>query len=196
MNDNIYKAPEAELISPAEAVDNEFYIVSRKKFMLLFFATLGLYSIYWFYKNWQMQKEKHELSIWPIPRAIFSIFFAHSLFARINDVLEQKQKSFAWSASASATLYVLITVITSVMDQLSTRSIGSPYTDIISIVMLFVLYAVLVKVQQAINISQDDINGESNSQLTTANIIWIVLGLVLWVIVLLSLLVIFGLTTI
>ena len=29
-----------------------FYVVSPKKFWVLFIATMGAYEPYWFYKNW------------------------------------------------------------------------------------------------------------------------------------------------
>ena len=46
MEVNIYQAPEADLSKP-EIEDSQFYVVSRLKFLTLFFITLGLYEIYW-----------------------------------------------------------------------------------------------------------------------------------------------------
>lgn len=50
-----------------------FYVVSTRKFAILFLATLGLYWIYWFYKNWDRYKDKWPYAsevgstIWPVP---------------------------------------------------------------------------------------------------------------------------------
>ncbi|MGH1487202.1 MAG: hypothetical protein ACRBCI_13395 [Cellvibrionaceae bacterium] len=190
MDDNIYKAPEANLVSSNDEANAQFYIVSIKKFTILFFATVGMYPIYWFYKNWKLQKERHDLSIWPVARGIFSIFYAHTLFNKIDSVLQQKQKVFEWSAGAVATSYVVLTVVSTLMSQLASKEIGSPYTDILSIAALPVLYVILLKAQKAINLSQNDPEGEANNQLTGANIVWIFIGLLLWALIILGLLIV------
>ena len=71
-----------------EAVDTPFFAVTLFKYVLMFVCTLGLYQIYWFYKNWQLIKEREGfagLRISPVPRAIFSIFFCYQCFAKIRD---------------------------------------------------------------------------------------------------------------
>lgn len=80
MESNLYEAPQSTLSDVESLEDKEFYVVSIKKFTILFMATFGFYSIYWFYRNWKMSKAKYRDDIWPVARGIFSIFFVHSLF--------------------------------------------------------------------------------------------------------------------
>ena len=41
---------------PAVPGNADFYVVSLRKFYLLYIATLGGYVVYWFYRNWKLQK--------------------------------------------------------------------------------------------------------------------------------------------
>ena len=113
MDNSVYKPPEANLIlenSFAED-DNMFYVVSPKKFLVLFIGTLGMYQLYWFYQNWMKYKLDNNSSLWPVPRAIFSIFFTHSLFRKVNEELEFKAVKEKWDYATAATLFVLFTLI-------------------------------------------------------------------------------------
>lgn len=53
-------------------------------FIVLSLTTLGLYRIYWFYRNWHQIRNRGVWDITPVWRALFSIFFAHRLLGRIN----------------------------------------------------------------------------------------------------------------
>jgi hypothetical protein len=55
-------------------VDLAFYSVSTSKLKNLYLFTLGLYSIYWFYKNWKLQQPFISKRISPTLRSIFPIF--------------------------------------------------------------------------------------------------------------------------
>ena len=87
MNDNPYEAPKSRLETSVEKGDKQFYVVSVKKFTILFFFTIGMYVLYWFYGNWKRYKAYSGKNIWPVPRAIFAIFFTHSLFSEVQGVL-------------------------------------------------------------------------------------------------------------
>jgi len=75
---------------------------------------------------------------------------------------------------------VLFTILGNLLDRLSARSIGSPYTDIASLLIMAPLLGLLLSAQQMINVGCVDPDGESNSRLTTANYVWIAIGLVFW----------------
>lgn len=192
MEQNIYASPASQLEFDVDSPGHEFYVVSIKKFTVLFFITLGIYSIYWFYKNWSVYKAHNGASIWPIPRAIFNIFFAHSLFRKIDEVIKNREKAFGWSPETLATFYVIFAILSNVVDRLSMREVGTPYTDILSMVLLPILYVILLKAQKAVNISQNDMAGESNSTFTLANYVWILIGTIFWLFVAFGALVLAG----
>ena len=57
-----------------------FFTTSTTKLIVMSLFTLGLYGIYWFYKNWVVIKKITGKNIWPFWRAVFSIFFMYSCF--------------------------------------------------------------------------------------------------------------------
>src|SRR3954469_21633587 len=73
---------------PSETAASPFFAVTLFKYVLIFVCTFGLYQVYWFYKNWELIKEREGfagLRISPMPRAIFSIFFCYQCFAEVRD---------------------------------------------------------------------------------------------------------------
>jgi hypothetical protein len=72
---------QSEHQEPVQTTKMEFYAVSQKKFLIMYIGTLGLYSVYWFYKHWSLYKKSENEEMWPIMRSIFQIFFTHSLFS-------------------------------------------------------------------------------------------------------------------
>ncbi len=181
MDDNVYKAPEADLIHHTDGInDDDLYVVSIKKFTVLFLSTMGAYSLYWFYKNWKRYNDKHNLGFWPVARAIFAIFFMHQLLNNVDEKLKEKNIEFYWRPGLLATIYVLIAIFDKVTDRLPYMEGITNYLIVLSFLFIGVYYAIFLKSQKAINISQNDTEGDSNSELTLANYIWIVLGLSLW----------------
>ncbi|MCU7915215.1 MAG: hypothetical protein KZQ65_04715 [Candidatus Thiodiazotropha sp. (ex Gloverina cf. vestifex)] len=190
--ENPYAPPNAELENPKDTSEH-FYVVSIQKFTVLFLSTIGLYTIYWFYANWKRYRYAAGYKIWPIPRAIFSIFFAHSLFDKVQTGLKRRGQEYKWMPSTVATLYVIIAILGNVMDSIAVKGIWSPYSDVLSVLSVFALYFILVKPQRAINLSEGDPGGISNSSFNVVNYVWVGLGLVIWSFVIIGLVYTFGL---
>ncbi|SMF14433.1 hypothetical protein SAMN02745866_00935 [Alteromonadaceae bacterium Bs31] len=188
MSEDIYKTPEAELTSEHSLDNDNFYVVSKNKFVTLYLGTLGLYGFYWMYTNWRRYKEHSKDNIWPIPRAIFHIFFTHSLFRNIDQCLLDKKITHPWKAETTATFYVVLLLVSNGLDRASAKSIGSPITDILSIAVLPLMMWVLLGAQHAINTSQNDLEGKGNCKFTIVNCLWLIFGGILWVMVVLGLL--------
>ncbi|MEJ2693955.1 MAG: hypothetical protein P8166_13140 [Candidatus Thiodiazotropha sp.] len=74
MDSNPYSPPVAELEQDLEQASC-FYVVSPRKFTLLYFSTFGLYMFYWFYANWNEYRRATGHKVWPVPRALFNILF-------------------------------------------------------------------------------------------------------------------------
>ncbi len=191
METNPYSPPNSDVeIVPAS--NPGYYVVSIRKFALLFFMTLGIYSVYWFYRNWKAYQASTGEKIWPIPRAIFNIFFAHALFAKVDGTLNQHDRSFNWSPRALATGYVVLSIISNILDRLSMKEIGSPATDALSFLVLPAIYFTLATPQKAINIAVGDPEGEANSHLSGANFAWMGFGALLWIVSAIGLLMVLG----
>lgn len=194
MEQNPYQAPTA---APLELESQSpFYVVGITKFICMTAITLNLYLIYWFYRNWSLQKPQMESNIWPVMRGIFSIFFAHSLFARISTQWKLKQPQGEWDYKTPATLYVVISVVGNVVSNFPAEGaflwlgVGLPLLSVIAVA------AVLVPVQRRINeacgiVSGGDASGlyDANTRITFANAVWLLGGALLWVSMLLGMLV-------
>ncbi len=196
MENEIYQTPEAELIDESSSPKKEFYIVSLKKLYILFMMTLGIYAIYWFHENWRWQKAKHATSVWPVARGLFSIFFAHSLFKKIDTSLKFKGVKHVWSPALLASFYVILTILSQVVERLASTGVGSPYTDLIPVMLLPAIAYILGRTQEAVNLSEEDELGQSNSRFTLANYFWCALGMLMWLFLVIGVLEIFGLITV
>jgi hypothetical protein len=60
-----------------------FFPVSVTKLLVMTTATLGLYQLYWFWRNWILVKSRERTRILPFIRAWFALWFAFSLFRRV-----------------------------------------------------------------------------------------------------------------
>ena len=171
-----------------------FFPVSEGKLLTLYLLSFGLYGIYWFYKNWQLQQASMDKKIYPLLRAIFSIFFTHSLFKRINQQASELEKEHRFNANLMATLYVVTIVLSHLIDRLSIAGDGdtadsravlyetmSGNTLIIISVGIFLLSAFpLVQVQATANRINDDMLGYLNHRYSVWNYILIAAGIFFW----------------
>ncbi|WGL15541.1 hypothetical protein PVT68_12250 [Microbulbifer bruguierae] len=180
MSDDIYQAPEADLESEVEVVEHEFYVVSGPKFLALMIVTLGWYELYWFYRHWKNYRICHKESMWPVMRAIFSIFFAHSLFGKIDASLQVENKKFSWSPGLLATVYVVSTIVSRLAERFANYSDEITVIDLISLGLFPIVIWCLYRVQMAANIACNDPQASSNANFTPANFIWLAMGALLW----------------
>lgn len=185
---NPYAPPQAVVADTATPATDAFYVVSARKFTLLFFMTCGVYQIYWFYRHWRQYRAHSGESVLPIVRALFSIFFTHSLTGRIDDVIRQGVHRHRWSPSVIATLVVILQIISNGLERMAARSFGSPTTDVLSLLSLLPLGGALWVIQSAANAACGDPRGRRNAKLTAANYAWIALGLLFWIFALVGLL--------
>ncbi|MEL7537761.1 MAG: hypothetical protein AAFZ58_13195 [Pseudomonadota bacterium] len=192
MSENIYAPPESDVDFEAAASDGvQFYVVSVRKFLLLAIMTMNLYVVYWFWRNWRDVRDSTGDDLWPIPRAIFYIFFTHSLFGLVDDKVKEKDASFTWSHRSIATLVVVLTVISSVASNAVGPETGGFWVSLVSIAMAPIVAVLLSKAQAVINMASGDPTGSSNSSLTVANWLWMVIGLLFWLLSLFGLYAIF-----
>jgi hypothetical protein len=183
---NLYAPPASEVVDaqgPADRSD-EFYIVSVRKFLLLFIGTFSLYQLYWFYMHWARYRRVHQLTLWPVPRAIFALFFAHTLANRIDESLRASKLHFAWAPTTAATVYVVAQLIGNLSDRIPWPGAAEPIATVVTLLMIIPTGWAMLTFQRAANTACGDADGESNRRLTAANYIWLVLGVLLWLLIL------------
>lgn len=158
---------------------NQYFTVSQYKLGVMYVLTLGMYGVYWFYKNWKLQQPFVEKRIFPVLRAIFNIFFTHSLFARIRDTAGKKNIVADFNYKSMATVYVVLMVVGNVIGQFEAANAFGTLSIIGMIMFMLALYP-LYKVQGVVNKINDDPYGVFNNELTLANYVFIAIGLLLW----------------
>ncbi|MEP4889160.1 MAG: hypothetical protein ABJV04_03970 [Aliiglaciecola sp.] len=179
---SLYAPPQAELASSGldNAIErNAFYVVSPSKLIILSFCTFNLYLIFWFYRNWKLQKDNANFPCIPILRAIFNLFFVHSLYAQVNDALQSK--SIHSKASGFMATFYLLTILVSIFSnqwEPTDEQLASFVLVFFATVALQILP--IWYVQGHINQVCDDPQGRQNSQLSLLNWVFILLGIVYW----------------
>jgi hypothetical protein len=61
-----------------------FLYIPVRRLLFMSLITLGLFEVYWVYRNWKYLKERDGLDIRPFWRAIFSIFFIYKILKEIK----------------------------------------------------------------------------------------------------------------
>ena len=179
MSNDAYAPPAAELETETlhVTIADKFYVVSPLKFFVLYIGTFGVYSLFWFYMNWRQYKIATGEKMWPVARAIFSIFFTHSLFAEVVEELRLKEIKYEWAASTWATVYVLLSLVSHIIDRIAAEQTSYTIADAVVLACAPVILLSIYRAQKAINISQGDPKGASNSRFTIYNFIWLFLSI-------------------
>lgn len=180
------------VVAPSQN-DTAFFTVSEGKLITLYILSFGLYGIYWFYRNWALQQSEINKKIYPVWRAIFSIFFTHALFRRIHRHAEKLEKKHKFNANLLATLFVAAVITSNVLDRLIMNSallenIPDSLIAISSLLVFFISVYPLVKVQATVNRINNDILGYLNYKYSPSNYALIIIGTVAWAMLLMSLL--------
>ena len=171
----------------------EFFPVSEGKLITLYILSFGLYGVYWFYKNWKLQQPKMDKKIFPVMRAIFSIFFTHSLFNRINKSAVNLEKKQKFNANLLATFFVVAVIAGNFLDRVSMNisileSLSSTSVIIISLVIFLLSVYPLAVVQATVNRINNDMLGYLNHKYSLWNYLLIALGTISWLMIALGLL--------
>ena len=183
MSENIYATPSAE-ISEVGTDTPRYYVVSVTKFVVLSILTMDLYLIYWMWRNWRNVKQAEDSDIWPIPRAIFLVFFMHVLLDDVRQTLKEKQSSHKWAPMLIATIAILCIIISNAMSRFSD---DLSMLDVVALGLGVVTAFVLAPAQRAINVACDDPGGRSNAGFTVWNWLWIIPFALVWLLTLFGL---------
>jgi len=129
-----------------------YFGISLTRLVSLSILTLGLYRTYWFYRNWKAIKKAENRNIWPFWRAIFAVFFLHSLFEKIS--LSAKSNGYQRLSSHRllATGYIILLIVLAPLAKLIDRAEIREWKNIILSLSLLVPFPLLLwPIQKAIN---------------------------------------------
>jgi hypothetical protein len=99
----------AEPALPAVA----YHHVAPLKFAILSVATLGLYDLFWFYKNWKYVRQRDQSGIRPFWRALFSPIWCYAL---ARDVAARSNRLSPTFAGVVALFYVALVLASRLPD--------------------------------------------------------------------------------
>jgi len=141
-----------------------YFPVSTVKLVCLSCCSFGGYEFYWFYKNWQLERDRQSEDLSPFWRTFFGVFFCYSLFRRITNTGVREGLFRGGGAGLLATLYVICRVSWRLPD---------PYS-LVSVLGILPL----VVAQQMVETINARLSPEAprNSRFSVANIVLLVLG--------------------
>ena len=166
---------------PASEVKKQtFYVVSIRKFLLLYFMTMGCYLIVWFFENWKQYRKATGVKVWPGVRALAGVIMIFSLFGKVQKALSESGRTYRWFPVARGILIFTVWVVSVFFAFMPIDEFWAPWVIVISLLLMGVLGFLLVGAQRAINFLEHDPSAQSNSTLTFANGVWVGAGGFIW----------------
>ena len=136
---------------------------------MLSICTLGIYELYWAYKNWQRIGAATGEKLSPFWRAFFAPIWGFSLFRRIRDRVTHERAPGDWHPPVLATCYLLLSASWRLPDPWWLISLAS-----------FVPLSPVQQATQRIN-EQHHVSEDLNSSYSGMNVAAIVLGGILFI---------------
>ncbi|KUK66438.1 MAG: hypothetical protein XD85_0223 [Parcubacteria bacterium 34_609] len=163
----------------------EYFAISPKRLALFSILTFGIYEIYWFYKNWQAVKKFDGQNISPFWRAIFAIFFCHSLFKKVLESAKSHAYQNSYSPGWLATAYILLLLTGNGLSRIESYDIGF---NLIWLIIAIATFIPLLSVQKAINFNNGKIKDdfELRKEFSGGEVVLIVIGAIWFLLVLIG----------
>ncbi|RMP79112.1 Membrane protein [Pseudomonas syringae pv. actinidiae] len=184
MSDLMYAPPKASLEKDeTDSRGPEFYVVSLKKFFILYLLTSGFFAIHWFYRNWSLNKKFSGSKVWPAARVIFAVIYAFPLFRTVDKSLRRQGRGHMAYWAISGLVLLALTIAGMVLSQgvaghVQFKPVGGwlVWAVLLATAQTFNL----MLVQSKMNAAALDPDGSTNSRLTWANGLWILAGCAIW----------------
>ena len=118
-NTNPYESPKSSVDTGASTIGAPyFFTTSTLKFTLMAIFTIGIYELYWFYKNWALIKERTGQNIMPFWRAFFAPLWAYSCFKHIKTSAGENNIQESLSIGPLAVVYFILVALWRLPDPL------------------------------------------------------------------------------
>ena len=146
-----------------------FFTATPLKFVVMSVCTLGIYQLYWFYKNWKLIRERTGRKISPFWRAVFSPLWAYSCFKEMKACAAECKILESLPIGLLAIAYFAISV---------TWRLPDPYwlISIFSFLPLIPVNSVALKISQ-----KSDSVYVQNGRFSALNWVGIVVGGCIWI---------------
>jgi hypothetical protein len=157
---------------PAPVEPIRYLNVSLRKLLVMSTMTLGLYDLYWFYKNWKAVKVAEKSNLSPVVNAFFLIFTAFPLFKRATR--DAKAAGYERPQNPGALALVFIALI--ICGEISAYGEGLLFSVLWLVSFLSVLP--LLDVQRAMSFSLTKLEGAQtpDDSFSGLDMLFIVLG--------------------
>jgi hypothetical protein len=159
-----------------------FLYIPVARLILMSILSFSLFEVYWIYKNWRYVKERDNLQINPFWRAVFCIFYCHSLLRRIHEDKDARSLLVpSFSPNGLATGWVVLAIISNALSRVP----GIPA----SVVAAFIPTVLcLVPVQKYVNsVTERRSSGHQFHRWSWGQNLCLVIGVVIWGLLLIGL---------
>ena len=153
------------------------------RLLLMSAVSLGLYEVYWIYKNWQYVKERDGLEIHPFWRAVFGIFFIYGIMDMIRNDEEMNNLVEAnFSPGFLAAGWIALTVVSN----LASRAENFTFS-LIPYLLSYASVLFLVPVQAYVNRVNAMMQPRPAwARWSKGHIVCLIIGIIGWLLILLS----------
>lgn len=161
----------------------KYFAISPKRLALLSILTLGTYEIYWFYKNWEAVKKAEGQKVSPFWRAIFVIFYCHSLFKKVLASAKSSGYQNSYSPGWLATAYILLLLVINGLGNVESYDI---WFNLLWLIIASTTFIPLLAIQKAINFNNGKIKGDAGlkREFSGGEVGVVVVGAILFLLVL------------
>jgi len=167
-------SPSAQMTSESQIAEYPFFPVSSSKFLWMSILSL-VYPYYWIYKTWERINARSDewAKVSPFWRTVFCLFFNFNLYSRIREYHLEKGGSVSWSAGWLASLFF-------VLESMGSRMPWPVYlVGFLSFLPIIPVLNTTLEANKRVQSLED-----GNSTFSAANVAWIFVGLVIWILAL------------
>ena len=167
-----------------EAPNRMFLYIPIGRLVAMSIVSLGLYEVYWIYRNWRYLKERDGLKIWPFWRAVLGIFFIYPLLETIKtDPTTNRIVPARFSPGPLATGWIILVLLGNLASHAS-----EPVVSFIGILLSVPSFCFLIPVQRHINALNEALPVRpSYYPWSAGHIVCLVLGIIFWLLILVGL---------
>ena len=178
-------SPRSAYNTPSASAESAMFLyIPIERLVAMSIVSIGLYDLYWIYRNWRYLKERDGLKILPFLRGTFGYFFIYSLLKTIKtDPPTNRIIQARFSPGSLATGWIILTLIGNVL--------GSSPDGVVSIIATSISalsFCFLIPVQRHINALNEALPVRlAYYRWSTGHFVCLVFGIICWFLILIGL---------